>query len=274
MSAQIVSRICLSLMLAASAFTQSSESPLDIAKQELKDKTVLLRGFPTGSKLKYTPQGGLINPSAGIWPVDGFIHIDRIETKKDELHIRGERLAAIYDPVSAKMSLLALKDKVELTIPIIDAANFEVIVGRVFVRPPERMADVVPPYWKRFLEEGPKDTSGIDRRPATQRPCEPPKDGVYKICEGFKEPEQTYRSDPRFSELARKLHLPGVVTLTAVIDSNGLVRDVEIAKPRGAGLDEQAIASVSTWRFKPTLKDGQPVAVRIAVDVDFHYELR
>jgi protein TonB len=40
-------------------------------------------------------------------------------------------------------------------------------------------------------------------------------------------------------------------------------------KGLGEGLDTQALIAVSDWRFKPAVKDGQPVAVIINVDVNF-----
>jgi periplasmic protein TonB len=36
------------------------------------------------------------------------------------------------------------------------------------------------------------------------------------------------------------------------------------------GLDEKAMEAVGRWRFKPATLNGQPVATRIMVEVDFH----
>jgi TonB family protein len=37
------------------------------------------------------------------------------------------------------------------------------------------------------------------------------------------------------------------------------------------GLDEKAIEAVKQWRFRPAMKDGQPVRYGpVEVDVDFH----
>jgi protein TonB len=37
----------------------------------------------------------------------------------------------------------------------------------------------------------------------------------------------------------------------------------------GMGLDEKALEAVRRYRFKPAMKDGRPVPVRITVEVDF-----
>jgi outer membrane biosynthesis protein TonB len=36
------------------------------------------------------------------------------------------------------------------------------------------------------------------------------------------------------------------------------------------GLDEKAVEVAKKYRFDPAMKDGHPVAVEIAVEVDFH----
>src|SRR5262249_23435341 len=98
----------------------------------------------------------------------------------------------------------------------------------------------------------------------------PPDNGVYKICEGVTPPVPQYRPEPEFSLVARKFKLQGAVTIVGVVDVSGRMRDLEIQKAFGAGLDEQALDAVSKWKFKPSRKDGVPVPVKIMIDVDFH----
>jgi protein TonB len=35
------------------------------------------------------------------------------------------------------------------------------------------------------------------------------------------------------------------------------------------GLDEKAIEAVEKWKFKPGMKDGQAVNVRVTIEVNF-----
>ena len=55
-----------------------------------------------------------------------------------------------------------------------------------------------------------------------------------------------------------------------MVDTDGEPRNIRIAKPLGMGLDRKAVESVEKWRFDPAQRDGQPVAVEMAVQVDFH----
>lgn len=57
--------------------------------------------------------------------------------------------------------------------------------------------------------------------------------------------------------------------LSLVVDSSGAPQDVKVARALGAGLDAQAIETISKWKFQPAMKDGHPVAVTIDVEVSF-----
>jgi len=47
------------------------------------------------------------------------------------------------------------------------------------------------------------------------------------------------------------------------------VRNPKILQSLGLGLDEQAVKSVLTWKFKPAMRAGKPVAVTIDVHTSF-----
>jgi hypothetical protein len=47
-------------------------------------------------------------------------------------------------------------------------------------------------------------------------------------------------------------------------------QNVRVTRSLGYGLDEKAIEADNHFRFKPAMKDGQPVAVLVSIEVNFH----
>jgi TonB family protein len=93
--------------------------------------------------------------------------------------------------------------------------------------------------------------------------------GIFRIGGGVSAPRATYAPDPEYSEQARKAKYQGTVILWAVIGADGRARDIHVARSLGMGLDRKAIEAVRKWRFEPAMKDGQPVAVQINIEVSF-----
>jgi len=93
--------------------------------------------------------------------------------------------------------------------------------------------------------------------------------GVYSVGGGVSEPIPIYKPDPAYSEEARKAKYQGTVVLWIIVDASGTVTDCRVVKPLGLGLDEKAVETVKTWKFKPALRNGTPVPVRVMVEVSF-----
>lgn len=88
---------------------------------------------------------------------------------------------------------------------------------------------------------------------------------------GYGTPTCLYCPNAQFSDEAVKAKYQGSVLVSAVIAADGHVLDVKVVKSLGLGLDENAVAAVKTWRFKPALgPDGKPTAVRQTIEVVFH----
>jgi len=94
--------------------------------------------------------------------------------------------------------------------------------------------------------------------------------GVFHVGGGVSPPRQVYAPEPEFSEEARKAKYQGVCTLQLIVGTDGRPSNIHVVGSLGMGLDEKAIEAVKNWRFEPAMKDGHPVRVEIAVEVDFH----
>ena len=65
--------------------------------------------------------------------------------------------------------------------------------------------------------------------------------------------------------------IEGEVVLDVVVKSDGAVGDVKVTQSLDAvyGLDQEAIKAMKQWQFKPGMKDGRAVAVRVEVKMRF-----
>jgi len=93
--------------------------------------------------------------------------------------------------------------------------------------------------------------------------------GVYRIGGGVSAPVPIFKPEPEYSEEARKAKFQGAVILSIVILPDGSTTNIRVTRPLGLGLDEKAIEAVQKWKFRPSLKDGKPVAVSANVEVNF-----
>jgi TonB family protein len=93
--------------------------------------------------------------------------------------------------------------------------------------------------------------------------------GVFRVGGGVSAPMVLYKVDPEYSEEARKAKYSGTVVLQLIVDPSGKARDIKVVRSLGLGLDEKAIEAVNKWKFRPGVKNGQPVAVQATIEVNF-----
>jgi len=93
--------------------------------------------------------------------------------------------------------------------------------------------------------------------------------GVYKVGGEVTAPVPVDRPEPKYSEEARRAKYQGTVVVMIVVDTSGNVTDARIVRPLGLGLDEKALETVRTWKFKPAMRNGVDVPVRVLVEVNF-----
>jgi TonB family protein len=94
---------------------------------------------------------------------------------------------------------------------------------------------------------------------------------VHRMAEpGVVDPKAVYKPDPESSEASRKSGKEGSVVVALVVGSDGLPRDLRIICSSIPDNNENAMATLRKWKFAPGTKDGNPVAVAVEVQVDFH----
>jgi periplasmic protein TonB len=60
------------------------------------------------------------------------------------------------------------------------------------------------------------------------------------------------------------------VKISTVVTQDGIPTELKILRGLNSKEDETAIEVLKQWRFQPGTKAGQPVKVRVTVEVEFH----
>lgn len=294
----------LSIFIAAVSLARASEVE-ERLRYEFRDKTLVLRGFYPGKDLHYDSTGAVrerLEP--GDWTVDGIVRIEDIGISGSRLRIKASRehwgwingFNPVHDlngkgnPDNDEKKNRAVRIEAELGGDVtVDGA--EAAVGRIFLNANDSFADLVPAYWKpcvsaalrndssskfrscrfstEFLQIPGMQTapagvaSSAEQTPASERT-------PIRVGNGVSPPKVLNQHQPTFSDPARKSRFQGTVTLGLIVDRSGNATNVHILSPLGCGLDQQAVLTVETWKFSPAERDGEPVAVELAVEVSFH----
>lgn len=250
-------------------------------------KTLTLRQFYSGSRLRFRSDGHLIGAgSVGPWTLDAQVEITEVGLQDQLLTLRGNRLFLVFDPISKQLrdatriapdDLLSasfhwfatkqwmefvegtdVEIEVELAASPKDEADVIPALNAVFLTPSEDFAEFVPEFWKAFvlMNEG-KSQPRLSGRQA------------LKVGKDVSAPRALHAPDPEYTEAARHSGYQTKLVLWVVVNQDGTVRELQIARPAGLGLDERAVEAVKQWRFDPALKDGSPVAVQVNIEVSF-----
>jgi TonB family protein len=92
---------------------------------------------------------------------------------------------------------------------------------------------------------------------------------IVMIGELIQPPVPVFQSQPVYPAEARKARVVGIVILKTVIDTTGVVRDVEVVRGLPMGLSEAAVEAVRQWRYNPATLDSRPVPVYLTITVRF-----
>jgi TonB family protein len=106
---------------------------------------------------------------------------------------------------------------------------------------------------------------------ASPDPIPSPQAGILRAgTGGATAPICVFCPDPLYSPKARAAKYQGSVVLDVVVTAQGRAEQITVTKGPGLGLEENAIAAVKKWKFKPaTGPDGKAVAVHVPVEVTF-----
>ncbi|MEW5975285.1 MAG: energy transducer TonB [Acidobacteriota bacterium] len=86
-------------------------------------------------------------------------------------------------------------------------------------------------------------------------------------------PSATVKYDPRYPPEVIRQRVEGMVVLYAIIRQDGTVdpESVRVVRSLDPRLDQSAREALVRWKFKPSLKNGQPVSIRTEISIPFFF---
>ena len=229
-----------------------------------RGKTLLLRNFYSGSDLRYDQSGNLI--SGGVpssWTL-ASMEITSVTLGPQEVEIAGNRIGTRY-LVEKREFLRIGKIKLHIAHPAAIANNgptLEPVLAKIFIEPGEDLRPMLPDYWSYYL-------SGTDlpsRRSAWKSAVALGPPGTRPSGTA---PKPLKTPDPKYTKEAASKRIEGTTILEAIIDASGSPTHIGIVQPLGMGLDEQAVATMAQWRFRPSTSNGQPIPAPLEVQLAF-----
>lgn len=258
-------------------------------RSEYQGKVLTLRHLYCGDRLHFNADGEVTGSRpCGSWTTNGQVRIKDLHLAGNLLRIEARRLLLAYDASSNQFrdvfdvnrgeplarslgsfgkkkqwkKLSAMAD-MELELESGSApqiTDIQAVMRRVFASPEEDLADLTPDHWRSFIW---KMEGKPPKNPLTSQQA------FTKVGGDVRAPRTISTPDPSYTEVARQAGYQGTSVLWLIVDAEGKVRDLKVAKALGLGLDDQAVESVRTWKFEPAKRGGTPVAVQINVEVSF-----
>ena len=87
--------------------------------------------------------------------------------------------------------------------------------------------------------------------------------------QNFRVPLPFKRLTPKYTQAAQERSIEATVDIAAVLNARGEVERTEIVRWAGFDLDEAAADTVRKMQFRPALRDGKPLAIRVLLRYNF-----
>lgn len=95
--------------------------------------------------------------------------------------------------------------------------------------------------------------------------------GAYRPGAGITLPQVIREVKPAYTADAMRAKVQGAVWLECIVMPDGSVGEVRVTRSLDPifGLDQEAIKAAKMWRFKPGMRQGEPVPVIITIELTF-----
>jgi bla regulator protein blaR1 len=92
---------------------------------------------------------------------------------------------------------------------------------------------------------------------------------IYHVGGDVSAPKLVFAPDPVFTEEAKRAKYQGACVIATTVDAQGNPQRVQVIRHLGKGLDKKAVEAVRQYKFEPAMRNGEPVAVEVNIEVNF-----
>ena len=266
-------RALLLILLVPAALPSRAQSTGPAIEARLLDKPLYLRGAWLDDKLRFDSAGQLLGRSRTTSFTLAAIDISRVDLQSNKLLLEGRRVGIQFDkdvptrvPLNAGKPQEPKDERIRIEIAAPPTHDFTAALDAVFTTSPGDMLPTLPDFWQTYVRKHFPPTAPSAQPPATPDHTDP---HIYRVGGGITPPRLVHMPEPEFDEAARSLKVSGNSMVNMIVSTDGTTSRFAIVRPAGIGLDEKAIEAVRAYRFQPAMRNGQPVAVELNVDVNF-----
>lgn len=266
-------RVLLVLLFSCALVAQSApelEAKLNAAYD---GKLLKFKHWYEADSQDYDADGNLLTEAReGQWIRWGVIAVKHVSLRDNAIEINASRMLVIprslmkHPAADEKIQFGFAKTEDSATVRLhLPAGDLTTVaasraIGSVFATDTE-LFDLVPFTFQRafdYLFPGSQHRAIPEILPQT-----------FRVGRGVSAPEVVKEVEPSYTEQDRHRQIEGVVVLAAVIGTDGVAHQIHVIQPLTAGSEDQAVLALQQWRFRPAMKDGQPVPVQSNFEINF-----
>jgi TonB family protein len=252
------------------------QSIAELAKS-LEGHNFVLRNYYTDDELTFDNTGKLDNRGTpGFGPTDGLVHIEKVEAAPAATTLTGQRPIYFWDFALSDFKLVNVGQAVKIKIALGNAevANMAEVLKQVFLSQSElqqyKCGDTDRKI-KGFAPNGsprkqPSTTTSAEQDKVL---CFPGGERIPHSSKKTEPPRVIHDPDPELPKVGRNEPSEGTVVLALIVDTSGNPSTLVVTRPLGYGYDEEALAAVRHWKFRPAISDGKPIPVFVNLEVNF-----
>jgi TonB family protein len=248
----------LVLLLPGGMHAQSTKADL---RARLVNKPLFLRGQWVDDDLRFDERGKLTGDSKPVTFTLAAINVKDVKLSSDALTLRGERMGLEFNkdlPVRVPLHDITIK------VARPKDGDYTSALNSIFAELWE-LAPHQPSYWQGYFAEH-------FPAPATMPDTSQSRPDLRRVGGAVLPPSVRKNVEPEFNDVARHLRYSGVTLVGLIVDETGHATKLRIVRPTGLGLDDRAVAAVSKYEFSPATENGNPIPVRVNVEVAFHID--